>query len=314
MSQNPNDEEQKVDPIKPAKGFLDTLESDPNEDPEALLAEALPNLEKDMKQIQSDFIGLNADIESIEFGEDSSAPIVQSESFKVKLTKLKRKIQNGIIHLGEKIFYRLKYLVIWLIIELPKKLLMLWKIITKQLGKLTNVYSNWSSKRKTLFFVSFISIAITSYFYYKIVKENLLAHEDYQFYGSMEELADYSFSYDVDSDTEPFYNSPRVKVYSFKMKSVVVNLKVSEESHGTPMAYFELVFIGNSGDVVVEFKNRESEMIDLVERVIETKTYEALDTVEGKDDLKEDIRRELNKKLTDGALKKVEIHNFFIKP
>lgn len=314
MSENPNDEEQKIEPVKPAKGFLDSLESDPNEDPEALLAEALPNLEKDMKQLQSDFIGLNADIESIEFGEDSTTPIVPSESFKSKLKKLKKKIQTAVVHFGEKIFYRLKYLVIWLAMEFPKKLLKLCKIIAKQLSKLGDVYSNWSTKRKFLFFVAFISITTVGYFYYKIIKDNLLAHEDYHFYGSMEELADYSFSYDADSETEPFYNSPRVKVYSFKMKSVVVNLRDSEESNGTPMAYFEFVFIGNSGDVVVEFKNRESEMIDLVERVIETKTYEALDTVEGKEDLKEDIRKELNKKLSDGALKKVEIHNFFIKP
>lgn len=314
MNQNPNDEEQKAESVAPAKGFLDSLESDPNEDPEALLAEALPNLEKDMKQIQSDFIGLNADIEPLEFGEDSTVPIVQSESFKVKLKKIKKKIQAAVVHLGEKIFYRLKYLAIWLIIEFPKKLLTIWIIVAKELKKLSQVYSKWSTKRKILFFISIISITATSYIYYKVIKGNLLTYQDYQFYGSMDELADHSFSYDVDSDTEPFYNSPRVKVYSFKMKAVVVNLKVSEESNGTPMAYFEFVFVGNSGDVVVEFKNRESEMIDLVERVIETKTFEALDTVEGKEELKEDIQRELNKKLTDGAIKKVEIHNFFIKP
>lgn len=314
MSQNPNDEERKEVSVKKPVGFLDTLDADPNEDPEALLAEALPNLEKDMKQIQSDFMGLNAEIESIEFGDESNSPIIQSESLKVKLKKLKKKVQSGLTHLGEKIFFRAKYLAIWLVMEFPKKLLKLWKIIAKAIGKIAHVYSHWSTKRKFLFFISFISISITIYFYYKIVRDNLLAYEDHQFYGSMEELSDYSFSYNADSNTEPFYNSPRVKVYSFKMKPIVVNLKDSEESNGTPMGYFEFIFIGNSGDVVVEFKNRESEMIDLVERVIETKTYEALDTIEGKEDLKEDIRKELNKKLTDGTLKKVEIHNFFIKP
>lgn len=313
MSQGPVDEKDK-NTQPPPGGLLDELESDPNEDPEALLAEAIPDLEKNMKQLQSDFIGLNADIQSIEFGDETPTTASYSSSTKLRLIKFKKKVTHWFINLAEKIFYRLKYFFIWLIIELPKKLLSLWNNFTKHIKSISHVFTHWSGKRRILFIVSFVFLSITLYFYFKLVKSNMLFNDDFHFYGSMEELSDHSFTYDLDGETEPFYNSPRVKVYSFKMKPVVVNLKREKDSDENPMSFFEFIFVGNSGDVVVEFKDRESELIDLVERVIEKKTFESLDTIEGKEELKQDIRKELNKKLTDGVIKKVEIHNFFIKP
>jgi flagellar basal body-associated protein FliL len=147
-----------------------------------------------------------------------------------------------------------------------------------------------------------------------MVSTDYLYKEKFRFHGSMAELADDSFTYDSEMPMEPFYDSPRVKAYLFKMKPMVVNLKRREPQRDNPMAYFEFVLEGNSGDVVVELKLRESEFVDLAERLIESQSYEALDTPEGKRELKESLRRELNKKLTDGILRKVEIQNVFIKP
>ena len=81
-----------------------------------------------------------------------------------------------------------------------------------------------------------------------------------------------------------------------------------------PMGFFEFVFEGNSGDVVVELKSRESEFEDLIERVVESYSYESLETTEGKINLKEDLRIELNKQLTEGIVQAVELRNVFIKP
>ena len=80
------------------------------------------------------------------------------------------------------------------------------------------------------------------------------------------------------------------------------------------MGFFEFVFEGNSGDVVVELKSRESEFEDLIERVVESYSYESLETTEGKINLKEDLRIELNKQLTEGIVQAVELRNVFIKP
>jgi len=315
LAQTPTADEEAKPGITPPSsgGILDELDGDSSDDPEALLAEAVPNLDKEMRQLQSDFIGLTADIESLDLGDDSPHPIQSSPSLMNKFKILGKNFKKLILKFGEKIFYRIKYVLIWIVIELPKQLISLWKNFSRQATKVFNAFSHWSIKRKISFFVTTLFIGAICFFYFKMVKEQWLYQGGYHFYGSMKELADHSFSYQPDDETEPFYNSPRVKVYSFKMKPLVVNLKRSENNEN-PMGFFEFVFEGNSGDVVVEFKSRESELVDLVSRVIERKKYDSLDTVEGKEELKEDIRKELNKKLLDGFIKKVEIHNFFIKP
>lgn len=312
MDQESSNKEKKKATTLTNNGLLDELESDSNEDADALLAKAIPNLDKELNQLQSDFLGLNADIESLDIGENQNqAP---SSSLIKRLSRLQKKIQKIMVHFYEKVFIRLKYLIIWIILELPKKISSLWKAFSAKATSLFQKFSTWSKKRKILFFSFFIFFTSIFYLYYKILKDDLSIFNDYQFYGSMKELSDVSFSYDLQEEVEPFYNSPRVKVYTFKMKPIVVNLKRVKGSDDNPMSYFEFVFVGNSNDVVVEFKNRESEMIDLVQRTIEKMTYNTLDSVNGKELLKQRLQKEINKKLSDGVIKKVELHNFFLKP
>jgi flagellar basal body-associated protein FliL len=177
-----------------------------------------------------------------------------------------------------------------------------------------SVFSHWSKKRKISFVVATIFFGLVIFGYVKLMKSGVLYRESYQYVGSFEEMADYSITLDQTAQFEPFYNSPRVKAYSFQMKPVVVNLKRNPDSNQVPMGFFEFVFEGNSGDVVVEMKLRESEFVDVMSRVIEGYSYETLDSVDGKERLKEELRKELNKQLTEGVIRRVEIGNFFIKP
>lgn len=314
MAQSSEDsqEERKKAKLSHPDAFLDELDGDPNQDADALLAQFAPNIDKELGQLTSDFADLNLEIESLDLDGDNSAPA--GLSLKERLTNLKKKLKEKAIDLAAKAFYHLKYFGIWIIFEAPKKVAKFAKLI---LGKVRNIYgifAGWSRKRKILFVVYSVTLTSATYFYFQVVKSKVLYRESFQFHGSMDELADYAFSYDADSSTEPFYNSPRVKAYSFQMKPVVVNLKRRDPDRENPMAFFEFVFEGSSGDVVVDLKARESEFVDLVERVLEDHTYESLDTLDGKSILKEDLRQELNKQLTDGIIRRVEIRNFFIKP
>lgn len=297
--------------------FLDEMDSDPNADPDSILAEALPQLEKEMKQIQSDFIGLNAEIESLDLDVYREEK-VNSKTLKERWLNFKKNFKAKARELTLKVYFHVKYFIIWLVLEVPKKIFKAIKYLAQSFQKLTSIFSKWSGKRKILFITSVIALITTLFVYIKMIKSDFLLRENSTFYGSMEELAENSFSYDLNVKQEPFYNSPRVKVYSFQMKPVIVNLKRKAESEGVsndnPMAYFEFIFEGNSGDVVVELKERESEFVDVVSRVIETKSYEELETLDGKVAMKEDIRKEINKKINSGIIKKVEIRNFFIKP
>ncbi len=292
--------------------FLDELDGDPNQDPDALLAQVSPNIEQEMGQLNADFAGLKLDIETLDLDGDEEVEV--SRSFKEKWHSVRRKWKNRVKDFVAKIFYHIKYFFIWLALEAPKKLTKIGKMIGQRLKSIYDIFAKWSKKRKILFVAAVVGLGTVSFFYYQLIKTRVLYKESFHYYGSMEEIADYSFSFEADTPFEPFYNSPRVKAYSFQMKPVVVNLKRKDVEGENPMGFFEFVFEGNSGDVVVEMKTRESEFVDILGRVIEGHSYESLDTQEGKMALKEDLRRELNKQLTDGIIRRVEISKFFIKP
>jgi flagellar basal body-associated protein FliL len=292
--------------------FLDELDGDPDQDPDALLAKYAPNFEKELSQLNADFADLQGDIETLDLDGDRirEVPISFKEKWKILKKKWKQKTKD----LWEKLFYNIKYFFIWLALEAPKKVLAFSKKILEVLKGVFAIFANWSTKRKVLFFLATTSLSFTLWLYYKVVKGNVLNKESFHFYGSIAELATHSFKIDPDANREPFYNSPRVKAYSFQMKPLVANLKRRDTDTTNPMAFFEFVFEGSSGDVIVELKLRESEFIDVTERVVEAHYYEDLDTIKGKTILKEDLRRELNKQLTEGVIRRVEIRNFFIKP
>lgn len=297
--------------------FLDELEAEAGAeaglDPEELLSAALPQIEKEMKQIQSDFIGLNAEIESIDL-DPLDESMANTKVTKDRWSKLKRRMVVQLSNIVTKIFYRIKYLFIWIVFEVPKKLISISKKIQKKIKAFIDVLSKWSLKRKILFVTFILSLLTTVILYVKLIKNHLLYKDNFHFYGSMEELSNYSFSYNLKDKQEPFFNSPRVKIYSLQLKPIVVNLKRNPKKKENPMGFFEFIFEGNTGEVVVELKERESEFIDVISRVIETQTYESLDTLEGKVELKDLVRRELNKKLNSGVIKKAELRNIFVKP
>lgn len=293
-------------------GFLDELDGDASQDPDALLAEVVPNIDKEMGQLNADFSNISVDIETLDLDgeEDDDVPITLKEKFQAWKRRSKTKIKG----IASELFFDIKYFLIWFALEAPKKILKIAKIVGARLKVLGNVFSHWSKKRKILFVLSTVAFAAIIVGYVNLMKSGILYKESYQYVGSLEELADYSITLDQTAQFEPFYNSPRVKAYSFQMKPVVVNLKRKEDSNQVPMGFFEFVFEGNSGDVVVEMKLRESEFVDVMSRVIEGYSYETLDTVDGKERLKEELRKELNKELTEGVIRRVEIGNFFIKP
>ena len=225
MAQTPEDKktDRKKAKLTHPDAFLDEMDGDPSQDADALLAEFAPQIDHELNQLNADFAELNIEIESLNFDGDDSA--VDSISIKQRLINLKKKIKVKVIAITDWIFYNIKYLFIWAIFEAPKKVLIFIKKIFQQLSAVFIVYKHWSIKRKGLFFFAFFGLASMTYFYISIVKNRILYQDSFHFYGSMAEIADFAFSYNPKLNLEPFYNSPRVKAYSFQMKPVVVNLK-----------------------------------------------------------------------------------------
>jgi len=151
-------------------------------------------------------------------------------------------------------------------------------------------------------------------FIYRAATVGVIPSKTQLFVNSMEEWAQKTHTYNPEQDQEPFYDSARVKQNIMSLRRAVVNLKPSESSGPNPMAFFEFYLEGNSADVVVELKDREYDVIDQVQRMIEDMTFNEIDSVDGKMRLTERIRKELNSFLTTGKVKRVYIKQGIVKP
>ena len=93
-----------------------------------------------------------------------------------------------------------------------------------------------------------------------------------------------------------------------------MNLRPSESSDENPMGYFEFYLEMNSQEAAVEIGDRMSEVIDSVQRTAESITYDEIITTAGKNKLKLVIRKNVNKVLSEGRVRKVFYKSVVIKP
>lgn len=161
--------------------------------------------------------------------------------------------------------------------------------------------------------LSLLSIFVVI-FIYRSLTVGIIPKPPPLFVNSMEEWAEKTYSYHPSDAQESFYDSSRVKQNIISLRRTVVNLKPSASSGSNPMAFFEFFVEGNSTDVVIEIKDREYEVIDQIQRIMEDFTFNELDSSEGKQALLEKIRKEINSFLTKGKIRKVYIKQAIVKP
>jgi flagellar basal body-associated protein FliL len=131
---------------------------------------------------------------------------------------------------------------------------------------------------------------------------------------SLETVADRKWTFDSQVDTIAFLSAFPQEKHNYLFPKVIVNLKVRPGSNAFTMGAFEFYLELDSKDSAIEVKSREVELHDLVQRVTEQFTYEALETERGKDRLKEEIKKSLNQKIVQGWVKDVYIKFFITKP
>jgi flagellar basal body-associated protein FliL len=281
-------------------------------DTDGLLAELDPNLALSLKDLANDFTNINDEITSLDLG--SEGFVDDSISFKEKIKRWKLIIQKYIKDKVTSLVYFVKYFSIWLFTDGVKKIVHIFILFFNRLKLIIIQFLKWSFLKKLAFFVTCIFFGILLFGFFYVIKSGILYKENYKFIGSIAEVASNSFLYNPESESEAFYGSPRVKTYSFQLKPIVINLKRNISSNRNPMGFFEFVLDGSSGDVLVEVKARETEILDIIQRVIESMKYEEIDSQDGKLLLKENLRKELNKILLEGSLRKVQIQSIIIKP
>lgn len=154
----------------------------------------------------------------------------------------------------------------------------------------------------------------TSAFIYISLTRGVFRGETNLFTTSLESVADEVYDVNPEDEREPFYDNLRMGNHLFLVPKIVVNLKRTSKSSQTPMGAFEFYIEGTNQDVLIEIKDREVELRDLMYRTLEDFTFEQADSPEGKELICEKLRKEVNLVLTQGKIRKFWIKTAIAKP
>jgi flagellar basal body-associated protein FliL len=168
-------------------------------------------------------------------------------------------------------------------------------------------------KKLAVFGLIFLVIG-SAFVVYRVSTKGLLPAPEELFIGSMEDWSQQKFSYSPETESEAFYESTHNTQNMISLTKMVVNLKRSAGSGPNPMAAFEFYVEGTAADVLVEIKDREGEVRDLFQRNMEDMNYDQVSSPEGKQLLTEKLRKEVNKILSKGKVRRVYIKTVLIKP
>lgn len=171
------------------------------------------------------------------------------------------------------------------------------------------------SKPGKVVFVALTLASIVGFsFSLRILFKGLFPPSQPLFLTSLDSYATEVISFDPHTEIESFYDSTRAVQNVFALRRIVVNIKRSASSGDNPMAAFEFIVEGSSTEAVIEVKDREAEVRDLFQRVIEEMSFDQLASTEGKKALTDTLRRSTNQLLTEGKLRRVFIKTAIVKP
>lgn len=226
--------------------------------------------------------------------------------YKVKRLILRLKLSN----FKEQAIYRTKN---------ARPLLLAWikhfvGSFRSQISDAFTTIGTFSGLKKMAFLGVLLATGPAIYVAYKASTTGLFPHHQELFAGSMEDWSQKNYFFEPGKDVDSFYESTRTSQNILLMKKMVVNLRRSSGANTTPMGAFEFYLEGTSAEVVIEIKDREPEMEDLILSTIEEMTYDQMATGEGKQLLCDRLKREINKVLTKGFVRRVFIKTAIIKP
>lgn len=184
------------------------------------------------------------------------------------------------------------------------------KSLTDSIG----AFGKFSLKKKLSVVGLLALVGATGFVVYRATTKGLLPPPEELFIGSMAEWSQEEYVYDPETETENFYESTHNTQNIMLLPRMVVNLHRTGVSGANPMGAFEFYVEGTASDVLIEVKDREGEIRDLFQRAIEDMTFEQLSTAEGKQLLTEKLRKEVNKVLSKGKIRRVFIKTILIKP
>lgn len=295
---------------------------------EAALNESDPDFAKSLNEIESDLNSRDFDLEVLDL--DRGEATVEEERWK-NATGWRHAVYRvfpGIVKVASayrkfaikfKLFYRS-----WLeqtkkfLKNLPANIKAGIQIVSGYIGKKQTRFSNFFSRLSIVQKITFVGLILLVFMsiglIYVTLKKGILPEEKDLFLGSFDSVASESKEISKEDILEPFYDSTRAAQNMMQIQKMVVNIMSSSRSGENPMFAFDLFVEGLSPDVVIEIKDREVEFKDAIQRAAEVMTFDLLDTADGKKLLLEQIKKELNSRLTTGRVRHVYYKTFILKP
>lgn len=238
-------------------------------------------------------------------------PFAPRISLKLKSLKFK------IVAFFQAYWIRFKHFSIYLATEGRKKAVAQIKTTLK---KRSQEFSDWNYnfgqlklRSKLIFFFSVLLFGTTFFVAYLGFKSKLMPHEKEMFLTGFTHHSTKEYEYDPNVEVEPYIDNPRAAQNLILIPKLIVNLKRLPDSKDNPMAAFEFFIEGMSSDVVVEIKDREHFIKDIIQRSIEEMTFDELDSENGKKDLCVKLQKEISKVLVTGRVKTVRIKTIILK-
>lgn len=188
------------------------------------------------------------------------------------------------------------------------------KSITGIIVGSASAFKSLSTKLKLAFLGLILATAAVAFILMKVFKQDLIPEEKTLFIQSFDQVADHAFKYDPSKNMEPLFDNLRTSSNVYLMPRMVVNIQKSENSSDNPMAAIEIFIEGMTPEVAVEVKDRESEFRDFLQRELEQMNYDKLLSQDGKVEMLDLLKIELNKELVSGKVRRIYIKTIILKP
>lgn len=272
---------------------IESLNVDPDED---LVSEKEERQEKDLKRRVAEFLLL---------------PWTRLQTW----IKLKRvMIKNRLILFGQQTLQFIRH-------ELPERVkyfrsrLKVWALNAKAL-----VVRGWDRfheltrvEKAGFFFTVFAAILSVMFLRFTFTGSILPTFSD-PLVSSLESEAGFVYSYKGRNDLQDLFQAFPEVGFPILLKKVVVNLRPDENSGRNPMGAYEMYLELDSQDTAIEVKDREKEILDIIQRALETFTYTEVNTKVGKIQMKSAIMDRVNQVLNQGRVQHVYFNTFITSP
>lgn len=290
----------------------------PDQHPEDL--ESLNKLEKAIQDNDPDFQGAITDLTAMA-NENLNLELVDIDKIleEQKSKTLKARAKRLVSFLNAKLVKLVLFLK-WFAEYLLKEVLPRFLTVVKSgVGKVLvqvkaglQVFSTFDKKKKIISIVLLLGCIGLAGYFAKLIKTGIIAKEQKPFIYSIEELSENKYFYEKDQ-LEDFYSSPRFNQNLISLRRMVVNIRKTKNSSENPMGAFEFFLQGNSSEVMIEVKDRESEVLDTFQAEIRGFSYDDLDSLEGKTKLTEKLKTVINEILVRGKINKIYYKTFVLK-